>query len=95
MNDTEEKNYKHKYCEICKKDFKDYYQHKRVKHSEKEKTFELCFDCGKTFQKNYIKKHKCSKVIKIAKDNWGVYCKQCESFHMTHNHNKHDLNLFE
>jgi hypothetical protein len=76
-------NYKAKFCDICQKDYKDYYQHKRVKHSEKEKTFELCFDCGKTFQKNYIKKHKCSEVIKKAKENWMVFCKECESFHMT------------
>lgn len=81
---TEEKktNYKEKYCNICQKSYKDYYQHKRVSHSDKEKTKELCFDCGKIFQKNYIKKHKCSLVIKIAKENWGVYCERCHSFHM-------------
>ena len=76
------KNYKAKFCEICQKDYKDYYQHKRVKHSDKVKTFILCEDCGKTYQKNYIKKHKCSLVIKQAKENWMEFCEGCNSFHI-------------
>lgn len=30
------KNYKAKFCEICKRDYKDFYQHRKIKHSEKQ-----------------------------------------------------------
>lgn len=36
------KNYKAKFCEICKKDYKDFYQHRKIKHSDKlNKTINL------------------------------------------------------
>jgi len=78
----EKKNYKEKFCDICEKTYKDYYQHKKVKHSDKEKSFELCIDCGKRFQKNYMKKHNCSEVLVKARENWGIFCNECDSFHM-------------
>jgi len=46
----EKKNYKSKHCDLCNEFFKDYYQHKRVKHPELVKKRNVKTPSGAVFE---------------------------------------------